>query len=80
MSYHFAIGSVGVDFLVPKIVKDLENLAPRWEHPPTLLLILVHGQHELHFRFCILSLTRCRVNKPASATELSRVGGPGGLF
>ena len=68
------------DLLVPKTAENFEDLAPGRKHPSTLVLVFVHGQHEFHFGLCVFSFTGGGVDEAASATVLSGICSPGGLF
>ena len=69
-------GRSASDLLVAQPLQHFEHLAPGREHPPAALLVLVHRHHEFHLGFRVFPLACRRIDEPATAAELPRVGRP----
>jgi len=68
------------NLFVAQAAENLENFAPGWEHPSTLVLVLIHGEHELQFRLGVIALARCGVHESPPSTNLPGLGGAGRLL
>src|SRR5208337_2689139 len=65
----------GRNLFVAQVAEDLENFAPGGKHPSTLVLVLIHGEHELQFRLGVIALARGGVHESPSSTGLPGLGG-----
>src|SRR5271166_337049 len=47
----------GRNLFVAQVAEDLENFAPGGKHPATLVLVLIHGEHEFQLRLGVIART-----------------------
>jgi hypothetical protein len=62
------------EFFISQATEHFQDFTPGREHPPTRVLVFVHGEHEFEFGLGIVSLTGCGINKPASSAALPSFG------